>query len=75
MLSVLCRIYLPPSFFWLSLARYLLTLQHIQTDPAKTVDVRVVDLGQEADLGRHHRIVLGQEQLELELAPCIRYTC
>lgn len=44
----------------------VLTLQHIQTDPSQTVDVRVVDLGQEADLGGSHRIVIGQEEFEPE---------
>ena len=44
------------------------TLQDVQTDPAEFVNVGVVYLGQEADLGRSHGIVIGQEQLELENA-------
>lgn len=47
-----------------------LTLQDIQADAAKTVDVGVVDLGQETDLGRGHRVVVGQEQLETKDATC-----
>ena len=33
------------------------TLQHIQTDSSKLVDVWVIDLGEEADLGWCHGIV------------------
>jgi hypothetical protein len=47
-----------------------LTLQNIQADAAETVDVGVVDLGQETDFGRGHRIVVGQEQLKTEDATC-----
>ena len=43
-----------------------LTLQDVQTDSAKAVDVGVVYLGKEADLGRGHGIVVRQEELELE---------
>jgi hypothetical protein len=34
------------------------------------VQIRVVDLGQEAHLGRGHGILFGQKELELELAAC-----
>lgn len=43
-----------------------LTLQNIQADAAQTVDVGVVDLGEETDLGRRHGIVVREEQLKLE---------
>jgi hypothetical protein len=43
-----------------------LTLQDIQANATQTVNVGVVDLGQEADFGRSHRIVVGQEELEAE---------
>lgn len=43
-----------------------LTLEDIEADTAKLVNVGVVDLGHEADLGRSHGVVLGQEQLQLE---------
>lgn len=42
------------------------TLQNVQTNSTETIDVGVVDLGKEADLGRSHGVVVGQEQLELE---------
>jgi basic membrane lipoprotein Med (substrate-binding protein (PBP1-ABC) superfamily) len=42
------------------------TLQDVQTNSTETVDVGVVDLGKEADLGWSHGVVVGQEQLELE---------
>lgn len=42
------------------------TLQDIQTDTAQLIDVRVEDLGEEANLGRSHGVVVGEEQLELE---------
>ena len=38
-----------------------LTLQDIEADAAQLVDVGVVDLGQEADLRGHHRVVVCQE--------------
>jgi hypothetical protein len=38
-----------------------LTLQDIQADTAETIDVGVVYLGQEANLGRSHGVVVGQE--------------
>lgn len=38
-----------------------LTLQDIQANAAKSIDVRVVDLGEEANLGRSHGIVIRQE--------------
>lgn len=42
------------------------TLQDVQADAAQLIDVRVEDLGKEADLGRCHRVVVGEEKLELE---------
>lgn len=42
------------------------TFQNIEADATELIDVRVEDLGQEANLGRSHRIVLGQKQLKLE---------
>jgi len=41
-------------------------LQDIQTDAAKLIDVGMVDLGQESDLGWGHRIIIWEEELELE---------
>ena len=46
--------------------RCVLTLQHIQADAAQLVDVRVEDLGEEADLGRGHGIVIWKEELEFK---------
>lgn len=43
-----------------------LTLEDVQTDAAQSVDVGVVDLGEEADLGRGHGVVIGEKELELE---------
>jgi hypothetical protein len=40
------------------------TLQDVEADPSKTVDVRVVDLGKEPDLRRSHRVIFRQEKLE-----------
>jgi len=45
-----------------------LTFQDIKTDATQLVNVRVVDLGHEAHFGRGHRVILGQEQLQLENA-------
>lgn len=42
-------------------ARVLLTLQNIQADATQLVDVGVVDLGEETNLGGHHGIVVCQE--------------
>jgi hypothetical protein len=47
------------------------TLQDIKADAAQPVDVWVVDFGEEADLGRSHGVVVGEEQLQLEDAACI----
>lgn len=46
------------------------TLQDVKADTAQLVDVGVEDLGEEADLGRGHGVVVGKEQLELEGAAC-----
>jgi hypothetical protein len=45
-----------------------LTLQNIEANAAQPVDVGVIDLGQEADLGGCHRVVVWQEKLEFENA-------
>lgn len=50
---------------------YSPTLQYIQADSAEAVDVGVVDLGEEANLGRSHGVVVGQEQFELKDSTCI----
>lgn len=42
------------------------TLQDIETDATELVNIWVEDLGEEADLGRCHGVVFGEEQLELE---------
>lgn len=47
------------------------TLQDVQADSAEAVDVGVVNLCEEADLGRSHGVVVGQEQFELEDSTCI----
>lgn len=43
-----------------------LTLQHVQADSSESVDVGVVDLCEEADLGWSHWVVVGQEEFQLE---------
>lgn len=43
-----------------------LTLEDVQADSTEAIDVGVVDLGEEADLGWCHGVVVGQEELELE---------
>lgn len=42
------------------------TLQHIKADAAQLINVRMEDLGEKSDLGRGHRIVVGEEEFELE---------
>lgn len=42
----------------------VLTLQDIETDATQAVNVRVIDLGQEADLGGCHRIVVWEEKFQ-----------
>lgn len=46
----------------------LFTFQDIKADAAELVHVGVKNLGEETDLGRDHRIVVGEEELELECA-------
>ena len=46
------------------------TLKNVEADAAQLIDVGVKDLGQEADLGRRHGVVVGEEQLEFEDATC-----
>lgn len=48
-----------------------LTLEHVEADSAELVDIRVVDLGEEADLGRRHGVIVGEEELELEYTTCL----
>lgn len=43
------------------------TLQDVEADTAQLVDVGVEDLGQEANLGGDHGVVVGEEELELEV--------
>lgn len=43
-----------------------LTLEYVQADPTELINVGVVDLGQEANLGRNHGVIICEEQLELE---------
>lgn len=44
------------------------TLENIQANTAELVDVGMENFGQESDLRRGHRIVIGEEELELENA-------
>ena len=48
------------------LGRY--TLEDIETDAAKLINVGVVDFGQEPDLWWGHWVVIWEEKLELENA-------
>lgn len=43
-----------------------LTLQHVKADAAELVDVGVVDLGEETDLGGRHWVVIWEEEFEVE---------
>ena len=43
-----------------------ITFENVQADTPKTVDVRVVDLGQKSNLRRCHGVVFRQEQFEME---------
>lgn len=49
------------------------TFQNVEADATELVDVGVKDLGEEANLGRRHRVVFGEEKLELEDAACRVY--
>ena len=42
------------------------TFQDVEADTTKLVNIGVVNLSQEANLRRRHRVLLGQEQLQLE---------
>ncbi len=44
-----------------------IALEDVQADATKLVNVGVVDLGVEEDLGRTHRVVFGQQDLGFEL--------
>lgn len=48
-----------------------LTLEDVEADATQLVDVGVVDLGKEADLGRGHGVVIREEEFELEDATCV----
>lgn len=48
------------------------TLQDVKADTAKLIDVGVEYLSEEANLRRRHRVVVGEEQLELKGAACDR---
>ena len=48
-----------------------LTLKNVEADATQLVDIGVVDLGKEADLGRGHGVVIGEEEFELEDATCV----
>lgn len=52
---------LPMFVSWLVIKTkgHSITLEDIETDPAKLVNIWVVDLCQEADFGRSHWIVVG----------------
>lgn len=50
--------------------RQRLALENIEANATQPVDVWVVDLGEEADLGRGHGVVVGEEELELEYTAC-----
>jgi len=41
-------------------------LQYIQAYPSHSIDIRMVDLGEEVNLGWHHGIVLRKEKLQTE---------
>jgi hypothetical protein len=47
-------------------SRGRLTLEHVEANAPQSVNVGVVDLGEKADLGRGHGVVVREEQLELE---------
>lgn len=43
-----------------------LTLEYVEANATKLVDIGMKDLGKEADLGRSHGVVVGEEELEFE---------
>lgn len=45
-------------------------LQYVEADATESVDVRVIDASQEAYPRWAHGVVVGQEELEVELAAC-----
>ncbi len=45
--------------FLLDMADGPCTLQNIETDAAKLINIRMVDLGEEPDLWRGHRVIVG----------------
>lgn len=49
------------------------TLQHIEADTAKLVDIGMVYLGQKPDLWWSHWVVIWEEELQLEDATCRKY--
>lgn len=46
--------------------RVIITLENVQADSAELVNVRMVDFGHKANFWRSHRVLLWQEQLQLE---------
>ena len=51
-------------------SRRPVVLQNVQADATQPVDVGVIDASQEAYPRRAHGVVVGQEELEVELAAC-----
>ena len=49
-----------------------LVLEDIEADSAKLVNVGVVDLGSEEDLGWNHGVLLGQEELAVKDSALVR---
>lgn len=45
-------------------------LQHVQAYSPQSIDVRMIDSSEEADLGGGHGVVVGEEELEVEYATC-----
>lgn len=40
-----------------------LTLQYVEADTSQLIDIWMIDLGEKSNLGRRHRVIVGQEQL------------
>ena len=55
------------------LGRLQRTLENVKADATELVDIGVKDLCEESNLRRGHRVVIGQEQLELEDTTFSRY--
>jgi hypothetical protein len=52
-----------------------LTLEDIEANAAQPVDIGVVDLSKEADLGGSHGVVVWQKELKFKYATCISSVC